>query len=45
MKRPTGQWTSVSSYEVGGMIQSSPQKVLARTNWRFFNELKEELKG
>jgi NitT/TauT family transport system substrate-binding protein len=30
----------------GGMIKSSPQKVLAQsTDWRFFNELKKELKG
>jgi NitT/TauT family transport system substrate-binding protein len=29
-----------------GMIKSSPQKILAQgTNWRFFNELKKELKG
>ncbi len=30
----------------GGMIKSSPQKLLAKaTDWRFFNELKKELKG
>jgi NitT/TauT family transport system substrate-binding protein len=30
----------------GGMIKSSPQKVLAQgTDWRFLNELKKELKG
>lgn len=30
----------------GGMIKSSPQKILAQgTDWRFFNELKKELKG
>jgi len=29
-----------------GMIQSSPQKILAQgTDWRFLNELKKELKG
>ena len=29
-----------------GMIKSSPQKLLAQgTDWRFFNELKKELKG
>jgi NitT/TauT family transport system substrate-binding protein len=29
-----------------GMIKSSPQKILAQgTDWRFFNELKKELKG
>jgi NitT/TauT family transport system substrate-binding protein len=30
----------------GGMIKSSPQKVLAQaTDWQFFNELKKELKA
>jgi len=29
-----------------GMIKSSPQKILAEnTDWRFFNELKRELKA
>jgi NitT/TauT family transport system substrate-binding protein len=29
-----------------GMIKSSPQKILAQgTDWRFFNELKKEMKG
>jgi NitT/TauT family transport system substrate-binding protein len=29
-----------------GMIKSSPQKIIAQgTDWRFFNELKQELKG
>jgi NitT/TauT family transport system substrate-binding protein len=29
-----------------GMIKTSPDKILAQgTNWRFFNELKQELKG
>ena len=29
-----------------GMIKSSPQKILAEnTDWRFFNELKRELKS
>jgi NitT/TauT family transport system substrate-binding protein len=29
-----------------GMIKSTPQKILAQgTDWRFFNELKQELKG
>ena len=29
-----------------GMIKSSPQKVLAQgTDWRFFSELRKELKG
>ena len=30
----------------GGMIKSSPQKILTQgTDWRFLNELKQELKG
>ncbi len=29
-----------------GMIKSSPQRIIAKgTDWRFFNELKKELKG
>jgi NitT/TauT family transport system substrate-binding protein len=29
-----------------GLIKSSPQKIIAQgTDWRFFNELKKELKG
>ena len=29
-----------------GMIKATPQKIIAEgTNWRFFNELKKELKG
>jgi NitT/TauT family transport system substrate-binding protein len=29
-----------------GMIKSTPQKISAQgTDWRFFNELKKELKG
>jgi NitT/TauT family transport system substrate-binding protein len=29
-----------------GMIKSSPNKIIAQgTDWRFFNELKRELKG
>ena len=29
-----------------GMIKSSPNKIIAEgTDWRFFNELKRELKG
>jgi hypothetical protein len=29
-----------------GMIQSSPQKIIAQgTDWRFLNELKKALKG
>ena len=30
----------------GGMIKSNPQKIIAQgTDWRFFNELRKELKG
>jgi NitT/TauT family transport system substrate-binding protein len=30
----------------GGMIKSTPQKILAQgTDWRFLNELRRELKG
>ena len=29
-----------------GMIRSTPQKIIAQgTDWRFLNELKQELKG
>jgi NitT/TauT family transport system substrate-binding protein len=29
-----------------GLVKSSPQKLIAQgTDWRFFNELKKELKG
>jgi len=53
---PYGQWREYSAedtmrfyalrlHEVG-MIKSTPQKLLAQgTDWRFFNELKKELKG
>jgi NitT/TauT family transport system substrate-binding protein len=53
---PYGQWREYSAedtlrfyalrlHEVG-MIKSSPQKLLAQgTDWRFFTELKKELKG
>src|SRR5262249_35816309 len=53
---PYGQWREYSAedtlrfyalrlHEVG-MIKSSPQKLMAQgTDWRFFNELKKELKG
>jgi NitT/TauT family transport system substrate-binding protein len=52
---PYGQWREYSAedtlrfyalrlHEVG-MIKSSPQKLLAQgTDWRFLNELKQELK-
>ncbi|ANY82297.1 hypothetical protein BB934_28660 (plasmid) [Microvirga ossetica] len=55
-KLPYGQWREYSAedtlrfyalrlHEVG-MLNSSPQKLLAQgTDWRFFNELKKELKG
>ena len=53
---PYGQWREYSAedtmrfyalrlHEVG-MLKSSPQKLIAQgTDWRFFNELKKELKG
>jgi NitT/TauT family transport system substrate-binding protein len=53
---PYGQWREYSAedalrfyalrlHEVG-MIKSTPQKLIAQgTDWRFFNELKQELKG
>ena len=53
---PYGQWREYSAedtlrfyalrlHEVG-MIKSSPQKLIAQgTDWRFFNELKKEMKG
>ena len=53
---PYGQWREYSAedtlrfyalrlHEVG-MLKSTPQKLLAQgTDWRFFNELKKELKG
>jgi NitT/TauT family transport system substrate-binding protein len=53
---PYGQWREYSPedtvrfyalrlHEVG-MIKSSPQKLIAQgTDWRFFNELKKEMKG
>ena len=41
----TVRFTSLRLREAG-MIKSSPSKILADgTNWRFFNELKRELKG
>ena len=53
---PYGKWReydpedSVRFYALwmreGGMIKSSPQKIIAQgTDWRFVNELKKELKG
>ena len=41
----TVRFYTLRLHEVG-MIKSSPQKLIAQgTNWRFFNELKKELKG
>jgi NitT/TauT family transport system substrate-binding protein len=41
----TVRFYALRLYEVG-MIKSSPQKIIAQgTDWRFFNELKKELKG
>jgi NitT/TauT family transport system substrate-binding protein len=53
---PYGRWRDYSPEDTvrfyalrlheAGMIKSSPQKILAQgTDWRFFNELKRELKG
>jgi NitT/TauT family transport system substrate-binding protein len=52
---PYGQWRDYSRGHVrfyalrlreAGMIKSTPQKLIAeRTDWRFFNELKRELKA
>jgi NitT/TauT family transport system substrate-binding protein len=41
----TVRFFALRLHEVG-MIKSSPQRLIARgTDWRFFNELKQELKG
>jgi NitT/TauT family transport system substrate-binding protein len=41
----TVRFFALRLHEVG-MIKSSPQKIIAQgTDWRFFNELKQELKG
>ncbi len=53
---PYGQWRTYDPADTvrfyalrlheAGLIKSSPQKILADgTDWRFFNELKKELKG
>jgi len=53
---PYGQWREYDPEDTirffalrlheAGMIQSSPQKIIAQgTDWRFFNALKKELKG
>ena len=55
-KLPYGQWREYSAEDTlrfyalrlneVGMLRSTPQKLLAQgTDWRFFNELKNELKG
>jgi NitT/TauT family transport system substrate-binding protein len=41
----TVRFFALRLHEVG-LIKSSPQKIIAQgTDWRFFNELKKELKG
>jgi NitT/TauT family transport system substrate-binding protein len=41
----TVRFYALRLHEVG-MLKSSPQKIIAQsTDWRFFNELKKELKG
>ena len=41
----TGRFYALRLHEAG-MIRSSPQKLIAQgTDWHFFNELKQELKG
>jgi NitT/TauT family transport system substrate-binding protein len=41
----TVRFFSLRLHEVG-MIKSSPEQIISRgTDWRFFNELKQELKG
>jgi NitT/TauT family transport system substrate-binding protein len=41
----TVRFYALRLHEVG-MLKSSPQKLIAQgTDWRFFNELKKELKG
>ena len=41
----TVRFYALRLHEVG-MIKSSPQKLITQgTDWRFFNELKKELKG
>jgi NitT/TauT family transport system substrate-binding protein len=53
---PYGRWRDYSAEDTvrfyalrlheAGMIKSTPQKLIAQgTDWRFFNELKKELKG
>jgi NitT/TauT family transport system substrate-binding protein len=41
----TVRFYALRLHEVG-MLKSSPQKIIAQgTNWRFFNELRKELKA
>jgi NitT/TauT family transport system substrate-binding protein len=53
---PYSQWREYSAEDTlrfyalrlreAGLIKSSPKKIIAEgTDWRFFNELKQELKG
>ena len=53
---PFGKWRELDPEDTvrffalrlheAGMIKLSPQKIIAQgTDWRFFNELKKELKG
>jgi NitT/TauT family transport system substrate-binding protein len=53
---PYGRWRDYSPEDTvrfyalrlheAGMLKSTPQKLIAEgTDWRFFNELKKELKG
>jgi NitT/TauT family transport system substrate-binding protein len=53
---PYGQWRQYDAEDTvrffalrlheAGIIKSTPQQIIARgTDWRFFNELKKELKG
>jgi NitT/TauT family transport system substrate-binding protein len=46
--RGSGPSLQVAACELhgAGMIKSSPRRLIAQgTDWRFFNELKQELKG
>jgi NitT/TauT family transport system substrate-binding protein len=56
MKLPYDRWRQYNPEDTirfyalrlheAGMIKSTPQKILAQgADWRFFNELKKELKG
>lgn len=56
MELPYGKWREYDPEDTirfyalrlheAGMLKSTPQKFIAQgTDWRFFNELKKELKG